>query len=217
MQKDAPATKRLLSANAWFFSAFGLFVVLGALGLTAPQGSWLMAINEYRTPELDWFFTWFTKTSEGFGQVLAFVLLLFMGIRRLAWGIPLGAVLATLCSTTAKNIFSHPRPRTFFSEKGLLAQIDPVPGVHWLQNQHSFPSGHTLAAFTLFSYLALVLPWKKWGALLCFGLALLVGFSRMYLVQHFFKDVYLGAILGVAMALLTEGVLQRYGAGQNSI
>ena len=32
--------------------------------------------------------------------------------------------------------------------------------------------------------------------------ALLVGISRIYLVQHFLKDIYLGSILGVLAALL---------------
>ncbi|MBK8704891.1 MAG: phosphatase PAP2 family protein [Saprospiraceae bacterium] len=33
-------------------------------------------------------------------------------------------------------------------------------------------------------------------------IALLVGFSRIYLIQHFLKDVYLGAIMGVAIAVI---------------
>ena len=33
------------------------------------------------------------------------------------------------------------------------------------------------------------------------AVALLAGLSRIYLVQHFFQDVYAGAILGVLLAL----------------
>ena len=34
-----------------------------------------------------------------------------------------------------------------------------------------------------------------------FTIALIVGISRVYLVQHFLKDVYLGAIMGVLIAM----------------
>jgi membrane-associated phospholipid phosphatase len=34
-------------------------------------------------------------------------------------------------------------------------------------------------------------------------LALFVGYSRIYLVQHFFLDVYVGAVIGVFSALFS--------------
>ena len=39
------------------------------------------------------------------------------------------------------------------------------------------------------------------GAALFF-IALLVGYSRIYLAQHFFEDVYIGSILGTVCAML---------------
>ena len=35
---------------------------------------------------------------------------------------------------------------------------------------------------------------------LCFLLALIVGISRIYLFQHFLKDVFFGGILGILVA-----------------
>jgi membrane-associated phospholipid phosphatase len=210
MSKDAPAAS-LFRHNAWFFTAFGLFLLAGIPLLLQDQGNVLIGVNDQRHPVADVFFKYYTKVSEGYAQVLIFFLLFFWYERRSAWGIVLGGVLATLVSSVAKRIFEHPRPQLFFEHHGLLQEIEPIPGVHWLRNFESFPSGHTLAAFALFAYLALVLPWKRGFALWCFALALLVGFSRMYLVQHFFKDVYLGAILGVMVAVLTQRILERWG------
>ncbi len=43
---------------------------------------------------------------------------------------------------------------------------------------------------------------KKRFALPLFALALSVAISRIYLVQHFWPDVYVGALIGAALAIL---------------
>ena len=64
----------------------------------------------------------------------------------------------------------------------------------------SFPSGHTFSAFAIYTFFALVSK-QKWVSLLCSLLAIGVGFSRVYLNQHFLEDIYLGSILGVGLAV----------------
>ena len=59
-----------------------------------------------------------------------------------------------------------------------------------------------MSAFALFTYLALCLPRKAGTALIVLLLAVEVGISRIYLVQHFLKDIFLGAILGVLVGAL---------------
>lgn len=60
----------------------------------------------------------------------------------------------------------------------------------------SFPSGHTTTAFALAVVLAHFFPG---GRALWFLLAVLVGLSRLYLVEHFLADVVAGAGLGFAV------------------
>ena len=122
--------------------------------------------------------------------------------RRAAWGIPLLGVVVTLVSWATKSFFQHPRPYSFFEEKGLLSTLEFIPGVRINKGLTSFPSGHTMAAFALFSFLTLCFPRKTWLSIVCFAAAMLVGVSRMYLVQHFFTDVYSGAVIGISLGIL---------------
>ena len=66
---------------------------------------------------------------------------------------------------------------------------------------YSFPSGHSTTAFALFFIFGFFVKNKKWQ-ILFFILALSTAISRMYLLQHFFIDVYFGSILGVLIATI---------------
>ena len=64
----------------------------------------------------------------------------------------------------------------------------------------SFPSGHTIAAFSIATVFARRYPNPRWHVWLAYGLASLVGFSRVSLQSHFPSDVFAGAALGYAIA-----------------
>ena len=192
---------RLLKDNPWFFGGFALFLLLGIGLLWYPQGDLQIWLNDHRTPFADVLFKNFTKVGEGYGYGVVFLALLIYK-RRAAWGIPLLGVVVTLVAWASKSFFQHPRPYSFFEEKGLLSTLEFIPGVRINKGLTSFPSGHTMAAFALFSFLTLCFPRKPWLSILCFAAALLVGVSRMYLVQHFFTDVYSGAVIGISLGIL---------------
>jgi len=66
----------------------------------------------------------------------------------------------------------------------------------------SFPSGHTITAFTLASFFSRVYKDKLWVGILSYGLATGVGLERLYNSQHWSSDVFVGAALGVAIGQL---------------
>lgn len=68
----------------------------------------------------------------------------------------------------------------------------------------SFPSGHSMTAFAFASTVASEHAWY-WGAL-AYGMAGLVGYSRMNDNRHHLQDVAFGATLGISYGL---GIYQR--------
>src|SRR4030081_1590689 len=63
-------------------------------------------------------------------------------------------------------------------------------------DQFSFPSGHTMTAFSIALVLSYFYPALE-GAL--FFLAISIAFSRIVLGMHFLSDVLAGVVLGVAL------------------
>jgi len=70
----------------------------------------------------------------------------------------------------------------------------------------SFPSGHSMAAFSVASVFAESYRDKKWVPWLSYGFATLIGASRLALGRHFPSDVIVGAVLGTSIG---RGVVAR--------
>lgn len=72
---------------------------------------------------------------------------------------------------------------------------------------HSFPSGHTTAIFSI------VIPFALYNpifASIFLPLAVLVGISRMYLGLHYPSDVLVGMVLGSTTGLIAINIVQTY-------
>lgn len=194
-------TQSFAQENAWLFYGFSLFLLIGAIILTQIEtGDMLLYFSENRTPFLNWFFTYFTKMGEEPAYIIA-ILLLINYAYRYALFLPLIGLVVTYVSFATKAYFKHPRPYLYYNELGIFDQIILVENIELHGGANSFPSGHTMSAFALYAFIAFCLPKKKATAIVLLLIALLVGLSRVYLVQHFFKDVYLGAIFGILIAM----------------
>ncbi|KAA3625037.1 MAG: PAP2 family protein [Bacteroidetes bacterium] len=196
----------LVKDNRYYFVFFGLFLcIAGMMLFNIEQGDAIFFFSERRTEPGDVFFRYFTKVGEEWAYPVVILILIFAlkprNYRHLIY-VPLLGGIVSLISYLSKSYFRHPRPLLYFERNGMLDQINQVAGVSLYGGLNSFPSGHTMSAFALYTFMALVIPNKRLGGILLLIVAFLVGLSRIYLVQHFLKDVYLGAIIGVIIGLL---------------
>lgn len=88
--------------------------------------------------------------------------------------------------------YHEPRPSVHYGTQ--LRAIAEVPLLQW----NSFPSGHTAVAFLGFGILAYLTSNKILQSLFAL-LAVLMGYSRMYLGQHFLRDVCAGATVSLLL------------------
>jgi membrane-associated phospholipid phosphatase len=155
------------------------------------------AVNSRHTDFLDNIEPYITDLGNGWAIV---ILAAFFALYnyRIAFLTATTFIITSLAVQLAKFIFDAPRPKLYFKDQ--VSKLHFVKGIEILSH-NSFPSGHTLTAFAtgvLFTYL---LKNKNWAILLLFY-GIMVGFSRIYLSEHFFEDVVAGSFLGVSVAIL---------------
>lgn len=134
--------------------------------------------------------------------ILAAVLLCFRQTRLAAVGMLLALLLGVVAGEVViKNLVCRLRP---YIQLGVPLLIPPPI-------TYSFPSGHTMSSFAAATVLAKKYP--KWG-ILAFFVAILIGFSRLYLFVHYPTDVLAGAVLGIICGFagihLTRKIAVRY-------
>ncbi len=78
-----------------------------------------------------------------------------------------------------------------------------------IETDPSFPSGHTSTAFALATSLSM--QNKKWYIVIpAFAWAGSVGYSRLYLGEHYPTDVIAGAAIGMASAYLSNWLTKKF-------
>ena len=68
-----------------------------------------------------------------------------------------------------------------------------------LRARSSFPSGHSIAAFSIATVIARRYPTRRWVPFAAYGAASLIGFSRLTRSAHFPSDVFVGGALGYSI------------------
>jgi len=190
----------LAKKSTYFLIPFVIALIIGAyLLLTYEKGTFVLYFATERKALIDSIFVYITKLGETL--VYGIFALIFLLIRfRYTLLIGLLGFINLVLSLALKAWFGCPRPGHVFWMKEFDGEISYIPGVDVnVGITSSFPSGHTLSAFSLYFFITLLLQNKLWGLPL-FLIALLVGISRIVLTQHFLMDVYAGAICGVVIA-----------------
>jgi membrane-associated phospholipid phosphatase len=178
-----------------------LLLALGVLPfiLLYSKSESLLVINGNHSIFLDKVMYHITRLPELALIVFAIVLSLFSERK-----VFISVLVAMSLSGIGIVIFKHflftdfYRPFQWLSSNEI--EFHRVDGIR-LHSYGSFPSGHTIAAFCS---LALVGFISKNGFVqfICFLLACLAAYSRVYVAQHYLMDVYAGALIGFIFAFI---------------
>jgi membrane-associated phospholipid phosphatase len=158
----------------------------------------LIPLNSYHPFLLNVFFINITFMGDGIFAAMALAICLFY-FRKKQLGISglYAFIISGLTVQLIKNLVDCLRPGIFFEAGQYLHFSDGIS----LANNAGLPSGHTATAFAMATVLALLIKERLWQVFILF-IAVLVGYSRIYLAQHFLYDVMTGALIGTAAGVL---------------
>ena len=187
--------------NKWFAIPVLIFLIACTLLLfLVPYGNEILFFNNWREEPYNTIFRICTALGEGFVYG-AIILAAFRWRYRFSLLIALSGMLILPLGYILKDKIAVERPKTFFEHKGIYGEVVVVPEVELNSGRTSFPSGHTMSAFALYSMLTLIMGrrYERWGLFFAL-LAILVAISRIFLVQHFLADILAGAVAGLVCA-----------------
>lgn len=192
--------KNFAKINLYFFILFLCFVMAGGFLLFFyTKETLLLAVNSRYNDLADSFFKYYTHVGDGNTYMaLAIIFFLFVSKFKAITMFACYAFTSLPVQLIKYNIpGKNPRPRAYFwTDYDKLHFVDGVE----IMVSYSFPSGHTTTAFSMFLVFSYFVK-NRLLSVIFFVMALMVGYSRMYLGQHFFADVYGGAIIGTILTM----------------
>jgi membrane-associated phospholipid phosphatase len=197
-------------SNRNFIAAFmatlavGLYLIIDSF-IVGRNELFLMLNTDLGRPA-DYFFSFWTNLGDGIVWVVVAALFFIFQKNKLPLLIA-AIIVSTLITQLTKNyVFpAEPRPTAAIQDINL---IHTVPGVE-LHTAYSFPSGHTTTAFTIY-LLACLFVKRNWIIPVGFVYAILVGYSRIYLAQHFPLDMGGGMITALITILISLYIQQQW-------
>jgi membrane-associated phospholipid phosphatase len=198
---------KILKNNAFFLLPYLILaIVAGVILLSYNKADIHIWLNNRWTVAGDLFFRYITLLGDGFFVVSVGILLLLYSLRSSVFLLTSYASTGILVQFLKRVVFgSSLRPSKYFAGNVHLHFVDGVS----LMGGHSFPSGHSASAFSMFLCLAIISR-NKAIQFLCLVMACLVAYSRVYLSQHFLSDIYVGSLVGVTGTLAFYLVFYRH-------
>ena len=204
---SSPISSRYL---LFFALVHVLFLPLAFLG----RGTLELPFNLFVAPELFLIFNGITFLGDGLFAICVFVLI---GIIAKQKRLLLKKELIAFLIVTAlmglgififKNLIFPDVTRPIAHFTNLQESWSPSDFNLKFHRFRSFPSGHTASAATYGFFLMRYIqaPFKR---VLLYAGILLVGYSRVFLFQHFVADVYAGVLLGLLCVWIGNALTER--------
>jgi len=191
--------KQLFREKSVIFLLLPFLMAMAFLIIKYGKGPSHLLVNQWNSPSADVFFKYVTNLGDGVVFAVVIIALAFVKLR---WALmELAAALFTMIFVfvTKQLLFNGmPRPTKYFENTETLHLVEGVK----MHAMNSFPSGHTITAFAIFMILLLITKNRILKTVFVL-MAILAGYSRVYLSQHFLGDVLTGAIFGTIIAVLS--------------
>ena len=181
----------------FYLSALFILLLSGLILLTVTKAESFISLNSFHSVFLNGFFVNYTFFGDGIFAIGLCIFLYYRKQKMLAVVVLMAYFSSGLFTQILKNIIYAPRPRIYFEASQYLFHVDNFGNSGG--GASSFPSGHTTSAFALATVFAIHFR-KKYKSMLLLVAAALVGYSRIYLAQHFPVDVLVGACIGIVFA-----------------
>ena len=187
-----------LVANQFLIALlFGFSLIALSLLWSAGQrfDVWVFAALNLRGYHARWMdrVMWLTTQLGTFFFAALFALGVYVwGERRFAIDLMLGTLTLWLMVEVIKAITDRARPFNLLRETRVIGSREP--GL-------SFPSGHTAQSFFVVSLAIPHFQLSPESAAVLYGVAALVGFTRVYVGAHYPRDVIAGATLGIVWGI----------------
>lgn len=152
-------------------------------------------LEKIRVPGLNEFMLAITTLGEETAFLVIAMIFFWCVDKKKGYYIMAVGFIGTMLNQFLKLFFRIPRPWVLDENFTILEQAREAAG------GYSFPSGHTQMAVGTFGSIAASCE-KRWVKVLCVTLAVLVGFSRMYIGVHTPQDVLVSAAIAVALIFL---------------
>ena len=105
-----------------------------------------------------------------------------------------------IVQTVLKDATMRLRPVRYPASGWFATSSSPTS---YIRGNGSFPSGHSIEAFAVATIIARQYRNHRWVPYAAYGLAALVGFSRLPLNVHFLSDVFMGGAIGYSISRFT--------------
>jgi len=192
---------KLKQRKYWLPTAVVLGVTAGLIALDPVEGHYFRNSSSYSG-----FNRVFSGNATALGMLIAPVSLYAIGLvgkdskmKTTALLAGEAAVDSEILATVMKDADHRLRPiavpaRGNYSDTWFEDSTGPLMG------HGSFPSGHSIAAFSIATVIARRYRNDRWVPFVAYGGATLVGFSRLTLSAHFASDVFVGGVLGYSIS-----------------
>ena len=189
-----------------FILAILMAIGTGILILALGKNGTFQLVNSNHNEIADQFFKYFTHYGDGLMWAPLGIYCYFYR-RKYFIAVVAGVLISTIIAQFLKRVVypDELRPISYLSD---IFPVHVVDGVA-MRKVHSFPSGHTTTAFAMALIMAYIINKKIWSVILP-ALALLAGYSRVYLGQHFPTDIFAGMCIGVVSAILSLLVYRKF-------